>query len=360
MKRLNSFAAAAFLVVTSFSGIARAQGCGQISIDEGDITCCNGTETQQDRSCGGSGNQSYFCSEGSGECCGTNYSTTNVTYDPEDCGSAPPPSCCNGGITCSSNETCITNEHGSFGCGCQPMSPIIVDTSGRGFRLTSAEDGVTFDIAGDGHPIKISWTAMNSGDAFLALDRNHNGRIDSGKELFGNFTEQPGSDHPNGYLALAEFDKPENGGNGDGIIDSRDAVYSKLLLWIDENHDGISEPNELHSLPELGVFSISLHYQAEPFTDQYGNWFHYRAALNPAPEDGRSTDGRWTYDVFFVTGEGSAGVTSHGSHSFRLGDCGRRRKFDLPFDDSLEIGWRDPGRLVVSPTAAQNPLGGVK
>lgn len=158
-----------------------------------------------------------------------------------------------------------------------------------------------FDIQGDAHPIQLSWTDAGSGNAFLALDRNHNGLIDSGKELFGNVTDQPESAEPNGFLALAEFDKAENGGNADGIIDKRDAVFSHLLLWIDENHDGISQPNELHTLPELGVFSLSLHYRDDKhFFDQYGNWFHYQAAVNPDPSDGRSNDGRVTYDVFFV------------------------------------------------------------
>jgi hypothetical protein len=170
-----------------------------------------------------------------------------------------------------------------------------------GFHLTSANNGVVFDIKGDGHPIKLAWTTADSGDAFLALDRNHNGRIDSGKELFGNYTEQPPSPDANGYLALAEFDKPENGGNGDGIIDERDDVFPHLLLWIDENHNGISEPSELHTLPELGVYSISLHYRDDQrVRDQYGNWFHYQAALNPDPQDGESKDGRVTYDVFFT------------------------------------------------------------
>ena len=122
------------------------------------------------------------------------------------------------------------------------------------------------------------------------------------RSSLGNFTNQPKSDNPNGYLALAEFDKPENGGNGDGIIDKRDAVFSHLLLWIDENHNGISEPNELHTLPELGVYSIALRYRDDRFYfDQYGNWFHYQSVLNPDPNDGESKDGRSTYDVFFTS-----------------------------------------------------------
>jgi len=210
--------------------------------------------------------------------------------------------CSNYGLTCNFDT-----------CGCNNSSPIIIDTTGHGFHLTSAEDGVVFDILADGHPIRISWTAPGSGNAFLALDRNHDGKIDNGKEFFGNVTDQPSSNQPNGYLALAEFDKPENGGNGDGIIDKRDAVFSHLRLWIDENHDGVSQPGELHSLPELGMYSISLHYRDDAhFFDQYGNWFHYQAALNPDPKDGISKDGRLTYDVFFV-------LATHGITNFDAG-----------------------------------------
>lgn len=190
------------------------------------------------------------------------------------------------------------------GCACQYASPIIVDTTGLGFRLTDVENGVMFDIMGNGHPIKMAWTATQSGNAFLALDRNGNKQIDSGKELFGNFTTQPETGEPNGFLALAEFDKRENGGNDDGMIDKRDAVFPRLRLWIDENHDGISQPSELYSLPALGVFSISLHYRDDAnFFDRFGNWFHYQAAVNPDARDGSSRDGRVTYDVYFDVAE---------------------------------------------------------
>lgn len=172
-------------------------------------------------------------------------------------------------------------------------SPIIIDTKAQGFHLTTLSDGVEFEMS-PGQPMQVSWTDGTYMNGFLALDRNGNGRIDNGSELFGSFTAQPASDHRNGFAALRVFDDPANGGNGNGKIDPGDAVYSSLLLWIDQNHNGVSEPSELFSLSEAGIFAIDLTYSENSYFDQSGNLFRYRASISDRNGPADPT----CYDVF--------------------------------------------------------------
>jgi len=173
-----------------------------------------------------------------------------------------------------------------------------VDLNGSGFFLTDAANGVSFDIKGNGVPMQIAWTAAGAANGFLALPGG-DGLVHNGRQLFGNFTPQPPSAHPNGFLALAEYDKPENGGNGDGVIDSRDTIFSSLRLWVDANHDGVCQPEELRTLPAVGVLSLSLDYSVSRRTDEFGNVFRYRAKLNQGTGDTFDV-GKKAYDVFFV------------------------------------------------------------
>ena len=172
--------------------------------------------------------------------------------------------------------------------------PVIIDVAGDGFALTDVEGGVRFDFDSDGRREHISWTQADVDDAWLVLDRNNNGRIELGAELFGYGTVQPPTDQPNGFLALAEYDKPEGGGNADGIITDEDTIFASLRLWQDRNHNGVSETAELHPLPSLGVTGVSVRYKKANGVDQYGNKFALRAKVYDA--HGASV-GRWAYDV---------------------------------------------------------------
>jgi hypothetical protein len=184
-----------------------------------------------------------------------------------------------------------------FGCDTCSGSPIVVDIKGDGIALTNATNGVDFDLNGNGTLDRLGWTRANSDDAWLVLDRNHNGKIDNGGELFGNFTAQPAADNKNGFLALAEFDKETNGGNQDGIVDNRDSIFSTLRLWQDVNHNGVAENSELHTLDQLDVVAFDLDFKDSKRIDEFGNEFRYRGKV---ADSKRSPVARWAWDVFLV------------------------------------------------------------
>jgi len=235
-----------------------------------------------------------------------NFSNSTCNPDPADatCGSthcAPYVIPLDGGDCNSADDYCAFpygcppgTVDGGRGCCCFP-TPVLIDVSGNGFSLTDAYNGVMFDMGGDGKKEPVAWTTADNDDAWLVLDRNGNGQIDSAKEMFGNFTDQPhATTRLNGFVALAEFDLPENGGNGDGLIQKNDAVFSSLLLWQDVNQNGVSERAELHTLKQLGFKTIELDFKESKRTDQYGNEFKYRAKVK---DNNDAQMGRWAWDV---------------------------------------------------------------
>jgi hypothetical protein len=154
-------------------------------------------------------------------------------------------------------------------------------------------------IDADGKPEQVAWTATGAANGLLVLDRNHNGAIDDGSELFSDVAPQPTSQHPNGFLALAEFDKVDNGGNSNGFLDPGDSIYQELRIWIDQNHDGIAQAKELIPLADAGVTDIALEYREASRIDQYGNKFRYRAKINSLAGN-KPKIAVWAYDVLLT------------------------------------------------------------
>lgn len=178
-------------------------------------------------------------------------------------------------------------------------SPILINLKNgtANYRLTSASAGVAFDLDTDGIRERIAWTAPDSSIAFLAMDRNDNGAIDDGSELFGNYTlKRDGTRARHGFDALLDLD----GGPAisDRKIDSNDAVFTELRLWIDRNQNGISEPPELLALADGGVVALYTDFRETRRVDRHGNQYRY-AGTALISKNGREHIRR-VFDVFFA------------------------------------------------------------
>ena len=297
------------------------------------VTTCDGScaaECFYNSNCGpGNTCNSGCCQSGGGGGGGGGDGGDGDCGGPGACGSCVPE-----GDNCFQDCDCGDDGYGDqMVCGesgdCETSGyedPILIDLGGSGYQLTDVHGGVQFDMLADRKLQQVAWTSTGSNVGLLALDRNGNGRIDGSAELFTGLSPQrtlPGyaSDpsvgrtgtalsslkpvpptskggrgtvaaKPNGFSALAVYDQRANGGNDDGQIDARDAVFSKLLVWVDLNHNGVSDPGELLGLAQLGISSISLSYELSPWVDVYGNRFSSKTSIT------RNGATQWIYDVY--------------------------------------------------------------
>ncbi|MBR3772237.1 MAG: hypothetical protein IKL07_08210, partial [Clostridium sp.] len=143
-----------------------------------------------------------------------------------------------------------------------PRDPLIVDFGAEGIDLKSLENGVNFDLDNNGFAEKTAW--IGEEDGFLAYDRNANGLIDNGGELFGDqVIMKNGVKSASGFEALGELDE-----NQDGVINEEDSTFRELAIWIDGNHNGRTDANELNALSSIGICSISLDYKKISLVDE--------------------------------------------------------------------------------------------
>jgi hypothetical protein len=215
----------------------------------------------------------------------------------------PPPCDCQSGPSCCESQTCQGTWMGEQYCNLG--SPILVNLRRNGSdQLTSAANGVWFDINARGTLDRVAWTSADSQVGFLVLDRNGNNLIDDGSELFGTATRlRNGQRAPHGFYALFDLD----GGHGvsDERIDASDPWYANLRLWIDANHNGVSEQQELSTLPDAGVDTVFTAFRETRRRDQHGNWYRYAgsALLDRPRGDDRL---RRIFDVYFLVIPGSS------------------------------------------------------
>ena len=147
------------------------------------------------------------------------------------------------------------------------IDPLVFDLGGDGITTVSLEESnAFFDLDNNGFAEKTSWVSAKEG--LLAYDKNGDGIINGGNELFGDRTlmEDGKTLASSGFAALAEYDD-----NKDGKIDRNDAIYTLLRIWQDADGDGIASAGELKQLVDLGIVSVGLSYSNTGVTDSANN-----------------------------------------------------------------------------------------
>lgn len=139
------------------------------------------------------------------------------------------------------------------------VDPLVLDLNGDGLNLKSADEGVDFDMDGDGAASRMGF--IRGDDALLFVDTHGDGVVHDGRQLFGNT-----DGHANGFEKLRAYDD-----NADGVIDKNDAIYDQLRLWVEKTGDGVSGTDETMSLAEAGVASINVGYENVREDDGTGN-----------------------------------------------------------------------------------------
>ncbi|WIO45048.1 calcium-binding protein [Klebsiella electrica] len=179
-------------------------------------------------------------------------------------------------------------------------SPIIIDLDGDGIETLSVSSGVFFDHDGNQFAENTGWVAPD--DGLLIFDRDGNGQIDSGSELFGNNTLlKNGKLAANGYQALQELDE-----NKDGQLNSNDAIWASLRIWQDGNSNGRVDEGELLSLEEAGVAAIGTGYSTSQYVDEQGNAHRQTGSITHTDGSvGQSTD------VWFAANKGYSRYTGN-------------------------------------------------
>jgi hypothetical protein len=173
-------------------------------------------------------------------------------------------------------------------------TPLVLDLNNNGVLSQSISSGVHFDLFTSGQKTATGWA--DPGDGFLVLDRNHDGTINDGSELFGDATWlSSGKKAANGYEALADLDS-----NLDGRISNSDINYADLRVWTDANSNGVTDAGELHTLQDLNILGLDLLATSTSINDN-GN----TVGLISSFED-REGNRRTMADVWFITDKPSA------------------------------------------------------